>query len=168
MHAKQKPFTVAYGYRGAQFDNTPPTWRRTAEDMVRSSFSGAGEFGINLFPMKKPSGGYSPWPAGRGINWGSSGRATMAILAPGPDGPVATERFEMFREGVELAEALLFVERAIKQKKLSADLQKRANAYLNARGKGFVGSWCGVLYMQSEEDAKLLDLAGEVARELKK
>jgi len=37
-----------------------------------------------------------------------------------------------------------------------------------ARGKGFVGSWCGVLYMQSEEDAKLLDLAGEVARELKR
>jgi elongation factor P--beta-lysine ligase len=44
---------------------------------------------------------------------------------------VATERFEMFREGVELAEALLFIERAIQEKKLSEDLQQRAIRYLD-------------------------------------
>ena len=167
--AKPRAFTSAYGYRGSQFDNTPLTdWRRTAEDMIRSGHDGVGDFGINMFPLKKPTGGYCVLAGGRGTNWASPGRATMAILAPGPDGPVATERFEMFREGVELSEALLFIERAIKDKKLSADLHKRADGYLNTRGKGFVGSWCGVRYMQSEEDAKLLDLAGEVARELKK
>jgi hypothetical protein len=79
---------------------------------------------------------------------------------------VATERFEMFREGVELAEALLYIEHAVREKKLSADLQQRANRYLDERGEGFVKSWFGVRYMQSEEDVKLLDLAGEVARDL--
>jgi len=74
----------------------------------------------------------------------------------------------MFREGVELAEALLFIERAIQEKKLSADLQKRANAYLDGRSEAFIKGWFGVRYIQSEEDAKLLDLAGEVARELGK
>jgi hypothetical protein len=79
---------------------------------------------------------------------------------------VSTERFEMFREGVELAEALLFVEQAIQQKKLSADLLRQAKDYLDVRGAAFVNSWCGLRYMQSEEDAKLLDLADEVEREL--
>jgi hypothetical protein len=81
---------------------------------------------------------------------------------------VSTERFEMFREGVELAEALLFVEQAIQQKKLSADLLRRAKDYLDVRGAAFVKSWCGLRYMQSEEDAKLLDLADEVARGIEK
>jgi hypothetical protein len=81
---------------------------------------------------------------------------------------VATERFEMFREGVELAEALLYIEQAVREKKLSADLQQRANRYLDERGEGFVKSWFGVRYMQSEEDAKLLGLAGEVALELRR
>jgi hypothetical protein len=79
---------------------------------------------------------------------------------------VATERFEMFREGVELAEAILFIERAIQEKKLSGDLQKRANRYLDERGEAFIKGWFGVRYIQAEEDAKLLDLAGKVAKEL--
>ena len=167
--AKPRAFTVRFGYRGSQFDNTPLTdWRRTAEDMIRSGHDGVGDFGINMFPLKKPTGGYACWRVGAARTGPLRAERTMAILAPGPDGPVATERFEMFREGVELAEALLFIERAVKDKTLSADLHKRADAYLNARGKGFVGSWCGVRYMQGEEDAKLLGLAGEVARELQK
>ena len=72
----------------------------------------------------------------------------------------------MFREGVELAEALLFIERAIQEKKLSDDLQKRANRYLDQRSEAFIKGWFGVRYIQAEEDAKLLDLAGDVAREL--
>jgi hypothetical protein len=162
---KPRAITSTYGYRGFYEDNTPLTdWRRTAEDMIRSSHDGVGDFGINMFPLKKPSGGYCAPAGGRGTWWAAPGRGTLAILAPGPDGPVSTERFEMFREGVQLAEALLFVERAIQQKKLSADLLGQANDYLDVRGEAFVKSWCGLRYMQSEEDAKLLDLADEVER----
>ena len=91
-----------------------------------------------------------------------------AILYPGPDGPVATERFEMFREGVELAEALIFIERAIQEKKLSPALQGKAEQALEARSIGFIKDWFAIRNMPgAEEDAKLLNLAGEVARELK-
>jgi hypothetical protein len=166
---KPRAFTSTYGYRGFYEDNTLLTdWRRTAEDMIRSGHDGVGDFGINMFPLKKPSGGYCAPAGGRGTAWVAPGRGTLAILAPGPDGPVSTERFEMFREGVELAEALLFVEQAIQQKKLSADLLRRAKDYLDVRGAAFVKSWCGLRYMQSEEDAKLLDLADEVARGIEK
>ena len=45
--------------------------------------------------------------------------AVHSLLYPGPDGPVATERYEMFREGLELSEAILYVQNAIHKKKLS-------------------------------------------------
>jgi len=164
--AKPRLATWCYNYRCSLNDNSPLTdLRRVAEDMIRSGHDGAGDFGANMFPLKKPSGGYATLGWGRGPNLGET-RATAALLAPGPDGPVATERFEMFREGVELAEALLYIEQAVREKKLSVDLQQRANRYLDERGAGFVKSWFGVRYMQSEEDVKLLDLAGEVARDL--
>jgi hypothetical protein len=158
-----------YNHRERFSDQSPLTdLRRIAEDMIMSGHDGVGEFGADLFPLKRPAGGYYAPTAGRGMNWNGPGVSTQALLAPGPDGPVATERFEMFREGVELAEALLFIERAIQEKKLSDDLQKRANRYLDERSEAFIKGWFGVRYMQAEEDAKLLGLAGEVARELQK
>jgi hypothetical protein len=85
----------------------------------------------------------------------------------GPDGPVATERFEMFREGVQIAEALPLIERAIQEKKLSPALQQRAKSYLGQRSHAFLMHWFTIRDMSSvEEDAKLLDLAGEVAQEI--
>jgi hypothetical protein len=93
----------------------------------------------------------------------------MARLYPGPDGPVATERYEMFREGVEIAEALLFIEQAIQEKKLSPALQKKAEKALEARSNAFIMDWFTLRDMPgAEEDAKLLGLAGEVAREVEK
>jgi hypothetical protein len=92
----------------------------------------------------------------------------MSILYPGPDGPVTTERFEMVREGVELTEALLFIERAIQEKKLSAELQRRAEQALEARSRAFIMDWFCIRDMPAEEDGRLLDLAGEVAKEAQK
>jgi len=74
----------------------------------------------------------------------------------------------MFREGTELAETILFIQRALDAKKLSADLEQRANRYLDERGTAFINGWFGVRYMQAEQDEKLLALAGEVARAMAK
>jgi len=150
-------------------DFSPPAdHRAVVEEVVRAGYDGLCEFGVDLFPLKKPSGGYATPPGGRGVNWAAPGRSTLALLAPGPDGPVATERFEMFREGLELTEALLFIELAVAEKKLSDDLQKRAKSVLDARSRAFRRGWFGSRYIQSEYDEKLLDLAGEVAKELGK
>jgi hypothetical protein len=106
-------------------------------------------------------------PAGRGTHW-QDALSTLALLYPGPDGAVATERYEMFREGLELCEAVVFVRKAIADKKLSADLQQRADRYVrNGNGDRFKAvdtGWFIARYMQTEEDEKLLSLAGEVAR----
>ena len=143
--------------------------RLVIEEVVRAGYDGVSEFGVDLFPLKKPGGGYYVPAGGRGTNWAWPGRSTLALLAPGPDGPVATERFEMFREGVELAEALLFIERAIQEKKLSPALQQKAEKALEERSLAFIKNWFLLRDMPGAgEDAKLLGLAGEVAKAMGK
>jgi hypothetical protein len=139
--------------------------RRIAEGEVMCGQDGWSDSGADLFPLKAANGRYYLIGNGRGTGGASDG--THSILAPGPDGAVATERFEMFREGVELAEALIFIQRAIEDKKISGDLEARANRYLDERGEAFMKGWFNVLFVQAEQDEKLLGLAGEVARAIK-
>ena len=154
-------------YRWNWFDRSPLTdQRRVPEDIAMSGLDGVSDFGADLFPIRSGNRWGAPphnsWPSGPGMT-------QMSFLYPGPDGPVATERFEMFREGVELTEALLFIERAIQEKRLSAALQQRAERELEARSHAFIMDWFSIRDMPAaEEDAKLLDLAGEVAREIQK
>ncbi len=142
-------------YRWCWNDSAPLNdQRRVGEDIILSGRDGISDFGVN--------GGGVSWPDGPGVS-------QNAMLYPGPDGPVATERFEMFREGVELAEALIFIERAIQEKKLSPELQQKAEQALEARSQAFIKDWFAIRDMPgAEEDAKLLGLAGEVARGMEK
>ena len=131
-----------------------------------SGRDGVSDFGADLF-MYRDANGNIQVPAGP--TWPSGpGRTQHSMLYPGPDGPVATERYEMFREGVEIAETLLFIERAIQEKKLTPELQQKAEKALEARSQAFIKDWFAIRDMPAAEDAKLLDLAGEVARELER
>ncbi len=62
---------------------------------------------------------------------------TEALLAPGPEGAVPTERFEQIREGVQLSEARIFIEKALHdaagRKKLGEALVGRCQRLLDAR-----------------------------------
>ena len=164
-----KPRRSFTSFWGGSFGEAAPLadCRGIVEDMIMSGHDGLGRYGADLFPVKNAQGKYSYMACG----WPRNPRDSMglALVYPGPDGPVATERYEMFREGVELCEALLFIERAIQEKKLSAALQKRAERQLEDRSNAFIKNWFVTSGMPNpEEDAKLLDLAGEVAKELGK
>ena len=159
--------------RGTLPDNSPLWYyRRWIEFFAMSKgLDGAGEWGLDLFPLPRPAGGYVKPACGRGTNWAGWDGATAALLYPGPDGAVATERYEAFREGIELCEAVLFVQTALARKQITGDLAQRADRYLNPDSGERVRCLCQrpliVRHrMQADEDAKLLDLAGEVAREL--
>jgi hypothetical protein len=164
---KPRPSYFCFTYRNCFRDHSPLTdMRRVAEDEIMSGHDGVSDFGADLFPVKKEksSGVYC---LGNGRGTGGPNDSIRCVLAPGPDGAVATERFEMLREGVELAEAVLFIQRAIEERKIGGDLEARANRYLDERGEGFRLGWFGVRYVQAEHDEKLLGLAGEVARAIK-
>ena len=90
----------------------------------------------------------------------------MALLYPGPDGPVATERYEALREGMQLTEALLDIEQAIAANQadpIGADLLRRATRYRDERNEAFAYGWFGPRTVQAEDDRERLDLAGEMA-----
>jgi len=166
-----RPDTFCSTYRTFANERSALTeMRRIGEDIDYRGVDGVSDFGLDIFPKKipDPRGGvrYDFHGGGRGTDW--SWRSTMSLLYPGPEGPVATERYEMFREGIELSEAIRFIRRVIEEKKLGAELQERAKRYLDDRAKAFGEGAFDLRHMQANDDAKLLDLAGEVAREVER
>ena len=160
-----RPMFLADVFRQNWRDYSPLTLqRRTPEDIAMSGLDGVGDFGSDLFGYREPSGRFVRSECNEGPS--TPAQSQMSMLYPGPDGPVATERYEMFREGVVMTEALLFIERALQAKKLSPELQQRAEQALDARSNAFIMDWFCIRDMPAAEDAKLLDLAGEVAKEL--
>jgi hypothetical protein len=181
--------TIIWTARMLQSDYSPLREIRRLEELygLMAGYDGLGEFGADLFPMKTPVGGYATPAAGAGTGWVSPGRSTLALLYPGPDGPVATERFEMFREGTELCEAVLFIRQAMAGEKLIGAIKNKIEDYLHRSFETVVGGAQGARrvaldgsdpegkrlsafnrgafvarYMPSAEDAKLLELADEV------
>lgn len=132
--------------------------RSVPEDELMRGQDGISDFGADLFPVKSESGRYYCLGNGRGT--GGPSCSTQAMLAPGVDGPILTERFEMLREGVELAEATLFVEKALEGGKVTGELAAKANRLLDERGDAFINNWQDG---RLDRDARLIALAGEIA-----
>jgi len=129
------------------------------EEMIMRGHDGLGYLCSDFFPIPDPrrKGRFYMLPAGRG---GVRGQSTRSLLAPGPDGPIATGRYEMFREGVQLCEAILFLQRALDGKKIGGPLADRVNRYLDERGTAFIRGW---REGRLERDRQLVALAAEVA-----
>ena len=183
---KPRPGAWCNTARNRHYDNwTLPAIRNLAEEIIQRGQDGLGDFGGDMFPVKKARGeGYYMLGCGRGT--GGPNDATHAILAPGPDGAIATERFEALREGTELCEGLLYLESALQDKKIGGELAAKVNRYLDARADAFIEHWYerapggaiafagGAAFvnrwtppLQAERDAELLALCGEVARAVK-
>jgi len=144
--------------------------RNLPEEMLLRGHDGVGDFGSDLFPLKKPVGnGYYCMGNGRGT--GGPNDAERCILAPGPDGAVSTERFESFREGTELGEAILYLEEALQEKRIHGELEQKVSRYLDERCEAFIAWYQRNPALISrapadlaERDAQLLALCAEVAR----
>jgi len=67
--------------------------------------------------------------------------STRAFLGPGPKGAVATERYEALREGMQICEVILFIQRALDSGKLDEKLTERANAVLDERSTRAIDAW---------------------------
>jgi hypothetical protein len=147
--------------RNAHKDNSPLlTFLKKPEDMVLRGHDGLGYLCSDFLPIPNPKrkGRYDKVSANHG---GVRGRSTRSLLAAGPDGPIATGRYEMFREGVQMCEAILFLQRALDAKRIEGDLAKRVDAYLDRRGTMFVNGW---YEGRRERDRTLFALAGDVGR----
>jgi hypothetical protein len=119
------------------------TYAMVVEAMLMANYRGVGRIGADFWPvLKGPRGrmhtlisAYSSWAQM------SLTHAVPSVLAPGPHGAIATVRLELLRQGVQEAEARIFIERALAGKeqraKLGDDLARRCQALLDERARAF-------------------------------
>jgi len=135
----QEQLTVAFE-RNTGLDAFPLTrWRQMGETNVTGGQRGMGRLGADFWRVIKDARGrrrgrvYERFPESLWMNL----NIPNALLAPGPDGPVATTRFEALREGVQECEARIAIERALTDDRMRArlgpDLAGRCEALLEER-----------------------------------
>jgi len=161
-----------YGFGPLCLYPTPCVWsfRIVMETDLAANHRGAGRIGADYWRMglKSKSGGagtfYARYPQSA---TGQTGMAanTADLLAAGPDGPVTTARFENLREGIQNAEAVIVIQKALldekitgaKAKALWSLLDERVNAMrVVSLGLGRAG-W-------QDRDRRLHQAAADVAR----
>ncbi len=174
---KLQPGVAFTGHGRDRFRDGSELWvlRMLDEEHIYRGHHGVDPIGIDLWPVKDKNGRYRPG------QWAACAlgprNCTMAILAPGPDGAVATERFEALREGVQICEAILFLQRALDGGKLEKTLADRANKALDDRARAFAAAYkpanpkahpslnCKTIAEGAmERDAELFATAAEVAK----
>ena len=115
--------------RNQGLDAFPVTrWRFYAETGITSELRGVGRIGADYWKAVKNKEGrragwvHSRFPEGA---WGGSGiqlNLCSSALAPGPEGPLATQRLLAFCEGVQDCEARIVIEKALARDALKAFL----------------------------------------------
>lgn len=153
--------------------------RLIMEAMLMAGYRGFGRVGADFWPVLPDARGRKRTIIGRypGADWHqlSIGNSTSKVLSPGPDGARPTIRFEMIRQGVQEAQARIFIEQALidetSRARLGDDLAARCQAVLDARARafrtGYATSW--EWFEASgwqERNARLFQAAAEVARAL--
>jgi hypothetical protein len=149
--------------RNGHHDRSPlSVLLRKPEEMIMRGHDGLGYLCADFLPIENPGGreGHEYYQLRPNVG-GILGYSTTSLLAAGPDGPVATGRYQMFREGVQRCEAILYLQRALDAKRIGADLAERVNAYLDERSEKFLKPDWPV--DRRDLDRRLFALAAQVA-----
>jgi len=113
--------------------------RELAEHQIMKGCDGCDVMGADLWPAQDARG---RWRGGKWTHYAlGPGNSTTSFIAPGKDGAQETERFEALREGVQIAEAMIFIQRAIDAKKVSGEVAAKGNLILDDRARHFMAAW---------------------------
>lgn len=146
----------------------PWKFRIVMEVNLASGLRGAGRLGADYWGMglKSYGGGtfYSRYPQS------SLGQTSLTancadLLVPGPKGPIPSVRFENLREGIQSAEAVISIQKALLAKKVPEDLAKECWKLLDERV-----NYCRMLHIGMEHQGwvdrnrKLYRMAAKVSK----
>ena len=136
LHAQQ---LLRPGWRG-EMDMLPGTmWNCMTELTMAGGQRGYGRLGGDTWHVIKDKNGRRAYRAYERFPWSVWGNLELccSLLAPGPEGAVATAHFEQFREGVQACEARIYLEQVLtdetRRKKLGEDLAHRCQTALDQR-----------------------------------
>lgn len=141
----------------------PFAYRVLPDRALASGHSGIGRLGADEWAAVHYAGmGPTTWLTGMPV---------LFLLWPGKQGAESSARFEALVEGVQEAEARVFLEQALDAGRLPADLAKRIADVLSANQQetGFLGGTLCVHELEryhvgwQERSARLYRLAGDVA-----
>ncbi len=151
-------------------------YRVALEGMITAGIHGFARMGADFWNvLETPNRTYGQ---GRNIigrypesDWGQLylGNTTPYVLAAGPDGALATARFEMIREGAQDMEARIFLEKTLldpaARAKIGDDLSHRCQQLLDDRVRAILLGRTSWLMFAGGADRRerLYELAGEVA-----
>jgi len=110
-------------------------YRSLPEEMIMRHHHGVFPLGEDLWALYRANG--RRWNVS-GTSALGPGCSTKALLAPGPDGALPTERFEMVRESTEACEAILYLDRGLAEGRITGDLAGRVNRALDTRSDAFL------------------------------
>jgi hypothetical protein len=155
-------------------DSLLSVYRTVVEGAIQGNVSGLGYMGGDFWPVPP----VAPGAEGRRVrvSWGGQGicmsDSVMALFGPGPDGAVFTERAEMFREGVQIGEAILYLQRLHGERKLSPELEARKERLLDERARYYLRAWHNYRSFEcspwQQRDDELLALCADAALEDKR
>jgi hypothetical protein len=163
---------VGVGFISVFRDYSPlAAYRTLTEAALQGGLRGVGRVGGDFWPL--PGGKnrkYAPLCDAE-FAIGPVNNA-MAITSPGAGGAAFNVRLEMFREGVQIAEAIVFLQKALEAGSLDAGLAARIDELLDDRARYYLrtrpgqqASWWTLESSNwQDRDDRLFALAAEVAR----
>jgi hypothetical protein len=151
---------------------SPPVAHRfISEACIQGDVNGLTKLGADFWPCIPDGRGrlHTMDKAEFGLGFNNT---IQAMLSPGPDGAAWNEKLEMLREGLQTAEAVVTLQRALKSGKLSPELAKRVKTLLDERARAWLhtGDEGPIPWMSLEasnwleRERRLLALAAEVAK----
>lgn len=160
----------------------PAAFRNVVESALMAGYRGIARLGLDFWDLPDTISNTGRDPFRRGFNvaarfpisnWGSLSLSACVhhLAAAGPDGAIPTVRFEMLREGLQEAEARIFIEKILTDETLrprvSSELLQRSEKVLDERLNAWlIGcmSWDWFMGSGWQERTRLLfDTAGELA-----
>jgi hypothetical protein len=152
LHGWRTPELLA-AFDRVQLDNfSIARWRVLAEQCVTGNVRGIGRLGADTWfavKDKRDARIGRTWNRFPPNDWGYL-NCNSSTLAPGPDGPVAMQRYEALREGVQECEALIFIEEHLldqsRREMLGENLVQRCEQTLKERNESM---WRGIISLQA-------------------
>ena len=131
-------------------------WRMLGQQAVLGDVRGIGRLGADTWYVAKDRTGKRVgrvWDRYQAANWGYL-NCNSSTLAPGPDGPVATQRYEALREGIQECEALVLLDRAVTDAafraklgdELAAKCRDAVTGHIDCMWRSLISMQCGPKY----------------------
>jgi hypothetical protein len=128
-----RPDLKMHFMRGRHNDDYLVTYRFLAEINVAGDQRGFGRLGADFWPVFPDSKGLDVGTLGTRYNSWRNLDIETSVLSAGKNGAIGTHRFETLREGIQEAEARIFIEKALLGKKIDGALAERCQAILDDR-----------------------------------